>query len=147
VHVGDTYYCATSTFDAFPGLPVYASKDLVNWKHISNAWNRKGQLPGIDLQTRDQQSGMSAPNLRFHDGLFYMTCVYTGVNTTSEINGTIFTTPDPYHDEAWSIPFVWEAPSGLSTQIFSGMMMGLHILRGQASSNKPSIYPPALCQT
>jgi hypothetical protein len=110
VHVGDTYYCATSTFDAFPGLPIYASEDLTNWKHISNAWNRKEQLPGINLQTKDQQSGMFAPNLRFHNGLFYMTCVYTGVNTTSEINGTIFTTPDPFDDEAWSVPFVWEAP-------------------------------------
>jgi hypothetical protein len=110
VHVGDTYYCATSTFDAFPGLPIYASKDLVNWKHISNAWNREEQLPGINLQTKDQQSGMFAPNLRFHDGLFYMTCVYTGVNTTSEINGTIFTTSNPFDDKAWSVPFVWEAP-------------------------------------
>jgi beta-xylosidase len=110
VRVEDTYYCATSTFDAFPGLPIYASKDLINWKHISNAWNREEQLPGINLQTKDQQSGMFAPNLRFHDGLFYMTCVYTGVNTAYEINGTIFTASDPFDDNAWSVPFVWEAP-------------------------------------
>lgn len=110
VHVNDTYYCATSTFIAFPGLPIYASKDLINWRHISNAWNREEQLPGINLQTTEQQAGMFAPNLRYHDGLFYMTCVYAGVNTTSQINGTIFTTPDPFDDEAWSVPFVWEAP-------------------------------------
>lgn len=110
IHVKDTYYCATSTFDAFPGLPIYASKDLINWKHISNAWNREEQLPGIGLQTKDQQDGMFAPNLRFHDGLFYMTCVYAGINTTSQINGTIFTTSDPFDDNAWSVPFVWEAP-------------------------------------
>jgi beta-xylosidase len=70
VHVGDTYYCATSTFDAFPGLPIHASKDLINWKHISNAWNREEQLPGINLQTKDQQSGMFAPNLSFTMGCF-----------------------------------------------------------------------------
>jgi beta-xylosidase len=110
IHVGDTYYCATSTFEAFPGLPIYASKDLINWKHISNTWNREEQLPGINLQTADQQSGMFAPNLRYHDGLFYVTCVYAGVNTTSQINGTIFTTANPFDDAAWSIPFVWEAP-------------------------------------
>jgi beta-xylosidase len=62
------------------------------------------------LQTQDQQNGMFAPNLRFHDGLFYMTCVYMGVNSTSQINGTIYTTSDPFDDNAWSIPFVWEAP-------------------------------------
>lgn len=110
INVNDTYYCATSTFEAFPGLPIYASKDLINWKHISNAWNRKEQLPGINLETPQQQAGMFAPNLRYHAGLFYMTCVYAGINTTSEINGTIFTTPDLYNDSAWSIPFVWEAP-------------------------------------
>lgn len=111
VNVNDTYYCATSTFEAFPGLPIYASKDLLNWKHISNAWNRKEQLPGINLESPQQQAGMFAPNLRYHDGLFYMTCVYAGINTTSEINGTIFTTADPSDDAAWSIPFVWEAPN------------------------------------
>lgn len=110
IHVGDTYYCATSTFEAFPGLPIYASKDLINWKHISNAWNREEQLPDINLQTAGQQDGMFAPNLRHHNGLFYVTCVYAGVNTTSQINGTIFTTSDPFDDDAWSVPFVWEAP-------------------------------------
>jgi beta-xylosidase len=111
INVNGTYYCATSTFEAFPGLPIYASKDLINWKHISNAWNRKEQLPGINLESPQQQAGMFAPNLRYHDGFFYMTCVYAGINTTSQINGTIFTTPDPYDDSAWSLPFVWEAPS------------------------------------
>jgi beta-xylosidase len=110
IHVGDTYYCATSTFDAFPGMPIYASKDLINWKHISNTWNREEQLPGINLQTPEQQSGMFAPNLRYHDGFFYVTCVYAGINTTSQINGTIFTTENPFDDTAWSVPFVWEAP-------------------------------------
>ncbi|KAK4500174.1 hypothetical protein PRZ48_008360 [Zasmidium cellare] len=94
-----------------PGLPVYASKDLINWRHISNAWNREAQLPNINLETPDQQWGMFAPNLRYHDGLFYMTCVYAGINTTSEINGTILTTPDPFDDASWTIPFVWEAPA------------------------------------
>lgn len=73
INVNDTYYCATSTFEAFPGLPIYASKDLINWKHISNAWSRKEQLPGINLESPQQQAGMFAPSLRYHDGLFYMT--------------------------------------------------------------------------
>jgi beta-xylosidase len=110
INVNDTFYCATSSFQSFPGLPIYASKDLVNWKHISNAWNRKDQLPGINLETPGQQNGMFAPNLRYHDGLFYMTNVYVGIDTPSAINGTIFTTADPYDDAAWSKPFVWENP-------------------------------------
>lgn len=31
---GDDYYLVTSTFEYFPGLPIYRSKDLVNWKMI-----------------------------------------------------------------------------------------------------------------
>ena len=110
VQVNGTFFCATSTFQSFPGLPIYASKDLVNWRHVSNAWNRDDQLPGINLQTPDQQLGMFAPNLRYHDDHFYMTCVYAGVNTTTQIIGTIFNTSNPYDDDAWSRPFVWDAP-------------------------------------
>lgn len=31
---GDDYYLVTSTFEYFPGLPIYQSKDLVHWKLI-----------------------------------------------------------------------------------------------------------------
>jgi beta-xylosidase len=34
VRVGDTYFLVNSSFHIFPGLPIYASKDLVSWKHI-----------------------------------------------------------------------------------------------------------------
>lgn len=30
----NTYFCASSSFNAFPGLPIHASKDLQNWKLI-----------------------------------------------------------------------------------------------------------------
>ena len=28
----DTYFCAASSFNAFPGLPIHASKDLRDWR-------------------------------------------------------------------------------------------------------------------
>lgn len=34
VLVDGTYFLVNSTFHAFPGLPIYASEDLVNWKQI-----------------------------------------------------------------------------------------------------------------
>ena len=30
----ETFFCATSSFNAFPGIPIHASKDLQNWKLI-----------------------------------------------------------------------------------------------------------------
>lgn len=38
--VEDTYYVATSTFEYYPGVPIYMSKDLVNWELVSHALNR-----------------------------------------------------------------------------------------------------------
>ena len=34
VQIDGTFFLVTSTFHLFPGLPIYASKDLISWKHI-----------------------------------------------------------------------------------------------------------------
>lgn len=51
----DTFFCATSSFQAFPGIPIHASKDLQNWKLVGNVLNRPGQLP--DLANVDSATG------------------------------------------------------------------------------------------
>lgn len=45
LRVGDDYYLATSTFEFYPGIPIYRSTDLVNWKLVSHALNRPENLP------------------------------------------------------------------------------------------------------
>jgi hypothetical protein len=30
----DTFYCASSSFNAFPGIPIHASKDLTTWRLV-----------------------------------------------------------------------------------------------------------------
>lgn len=44
LRVGDDYYIATSTFEYFPGVAIYHSKDLVNWQLYSHALSRPDQL-------------------------------------------------------------------------------------------------------
>lgn len=34
VAVDGTFYLVNSSFHIFPGLPIYASRDLTEWKHI-----------------------------------------------------------------------------------------------------------------
>lgn len=34
VKVGDTFFLVTSSFHIFPGVPIYASRDLQTWVHI-----------------------------------------------------------------------------------------------------------------
>src|SRR5687768_7212933 len=41
--VGEDYYLVNSSFSHFPGLPLFHSKDLVNWTQIANAIDRPSQ--------------------------------------------------------------------------------------------------------
>lgn len=70
--VGNTYYLATSTFEYFPGVPIYSSTDLVSWRLLGHALNRRSQL---DLRTVEPSAGIFAPTLRYHKarGRWYMT--------------------------------------------------------------------------
>jgi xylan 1,4-beta-xylosidase len=77
--VGDDYYLVCSSFEYFPGVPIYHSRDLVNWQHIGHCLTRKSQLP---LDKMRASGGIFAPTLRYHDGTFYMitTNVWGGGN-------------------------------------------------------------------
>lgn len=100
--VNGTFYCVTSTFGSFPGLPIYASKDLINWKLISHAWNRESQLSGVSEQNDQQQQGMYAATIRHHEGEYYVICEYLGLPTG--IIGVIFKSKDPFSENAWTDP-------------------------------------------
>ena len=43
--VGEDYYLVTSTFEFFPGVPVFHSKDLVHWEQIGHCLTHASQLP------------------------------------------------------------------------------------------------------
>ena len=77
VRVGDDFYLTNSSFAFFPGLPIYHSRDLVNWAQLGNAIDRPGQFnfSGLGIAR-----GIFAPTLRWHEGRFYIvgTCVDCG---------------------------------------------------------------------
>jgi len=66
---GDDYYLVTSTFEYFPGVPVYHSKDLIHWRLISYSLSRPSQLP---LRRLTRNGGIWAATIRYHKGTFYM---------------------------------------------------------------------------
>lgn len=115
-YVSPYFYCATSTFISFPGIPVYASRDLINWRLISHAWNRESQLPGISWNTTGQQDGMYAPTLRYRDGEWFLICEYLGIEGEGII-GVLFRSEDPFSDYAWSDP-VRFAPEKIDPDLF-----------------------------
>jgi len=67
--VGEDYYLVTSTFEFFPGVPIYHSRDLASWRLIGHVLTRNEQLNLTGIRA---SGGVYAPTLRYHDGLFYM---------------------------------------------------------------------------
>ncbi|KAF2014120.1 glycoside hydrolase family 43 protein [Aaosphaeria arxii CBS 175.79] len=107
----ETFFCTSSTFSWFPGLPVYASRDLVHWKHVSNALSRPDQLPYLGYLNRGQ-SGIYAPTIRYRDGVF--TIMTTLANQAlprenlTRWDNIIFNTRDPYGE--WDDPIHYYGP-------------------------------------
>ena len=66
---GDDFYLVNSTFQYFPGVPVFHSKDLIHWEQVGNCLTRPSQ---VDLKGTDGNSGIYAPTIRYHKGRFYM---------------------------------------------------------------------------
>ncbi len=104
----NTFFCVTSTFLVTPGISIYASKDLVNWKLASHALTRPSQIPYLN-QSANQNDGIFAVTLRYRKGVFYA--------ITTHFFGLIFKTTDPYSDEAWSQPVMYPA-SGIDPDLF-----------------------------
>ena len=67
--VGDDFYIVNSTFEFFPGVPIYHSKNLANWELVGHCLTRRSQL---ELEGCRNSGGIYAPSLRYHDGMFYM---------------------------------------------------------------------------
>lgn len=66
---GDSYFIANSSFEYAPGVPVWRSEDLREWRQVGNALTRPSQLPA---GSGAASSGIYAPTLRHYDGRFWL---------------------------------------------------------------------------
>ncbi|MFE5595487.1 glycoside hydrolase family 43 protein [Streptomyces sp. NPDC056549] len=105
--VGADYYLVTSSFEWFPGLPVFHSRDLVTWRRLGSALDRPSQL---DLDGCEPSRGLFAPTIRHHDGLFHLVC------TLMDGPGHfVVTATDPAGP--WSEPY-WLEGEGFDPSLF-----------------------------
>lgn len=70
--VREDYYLVTSSFEYFPGIPLYHSTDLVNWNQIGHVLTRESQLPLTREHSFVPSQGIYAPTIRHHNGRFYV---------------------------------------------------------------------------
>lgn len=68
--VGEDYYIATSTFEWYPGVLIYQSKNLKDWSLVAKPLNRKSQL---DMRGNPDSCGVWAPCLSYADNQFWLT--------------------------------------------------------------------------
>ena len=121
VRVENDFYIVNSSFEYFPALPIHHSKDLVNWELIGYGIDRPSQGTGkVNLYDVQQQGGIHAPSIRYHDGLFYIvtTNVYSPVDKSkpTEMVNFILTAKNPAGP--WSDPYVIEGAPGIDPDIF-----------------------------
>lgn len=106
--VGDTYYMVCSSFEMYPGIPIFSSKDLINWEQIGNALTLDNQF---HLVANNFGSGVMAPTIRYHRGFFYI------INANFSDKGNyIIKSTDP--SKTWSDPYWLENVGNIDASLF-----------------------------
>ena len=107
----DGYFMVASTFTYFPGVPLYHSTDLVNWKLVGNILNRPSQLQHLEGQNINN-GGIYAATINYDKATktYYMI-------TSDEAWGNFFvTTNNPFCD--WSEPILLPDVNGIDPAFF-----------------------------
>lgn len=122
VRVEEQFFCVSSSFSAFPGIPVYTSRDLVNWQQIGNVLSRPEQVP--DLATISTSTGgIWACTIRFHDGMFFVITTLVKdqepQDSLARWQNVIFTNKDIWanNGNGWSDPVFFDF-QGYDTSVF-----------------------------
>ena len=99
------YFLVTSTFSYFPGVPIFHSRDLVNWKQIGHVLDRPSQLQNLDRQ--HTSGGIFAPDIKYnpHNKTYYM------ITTNVGAGNFVVKTQDPFGP--WSDPIMLPEVQGI----------------------------------
>ena len=74
IRVGDTYYMSSTTMHMNPGVPIMKSKDLINWKLVSYAYDTLASMDELNLTNGKSTYGRGswASCLRYQNGTYYV---------------------------------------------------------------------------
>lgn len=106
---GDKFYLVNSTFTYFPGIPVFESENMADWKQIGNVLERPDQVSFKDCS---HSQGIYAPAIRFYDGVFYVAAANVG-------GGGNFVVTAKSPAGPWSeLHFLGESAKGIDPSLF-----------------------------
>lgn len=107
---GDDYYMVCSSFAMFPGVPIFHSKDLVNWTDLGGVLNDVSQFNPHDTGI---SAGVYAPGITYNknnDTFYMITTAFTG-----GLGNIIVKTKDPH--KGWGSPIKLDF-GGIDPSIF-----------------------------
>lgn len=110
--VGEDYYIVNSSFEYFPGLPIFHSKDLAHWQQIGYALNTPEQL---NLDSTIVSGGLYAPTLRYINGMYYIVNTLYGKKNGQSGNFIIHANQPGGH---WSDPVWIKNAPGIDPSLF-----------------------------
>lgn len=104
------YFLVTSTFTYFPGVPIFHSRDLVNWKQVGHVLSRPSQL--VNMEKQHVSGGIFAPAISYnpHNKTYYM------ITTNVGAGNFYVKTQDPFGE--WSDPIMVPEVGGIDPSIF-----------------------------
>ncbi|MBR2455722.1 MAG: glycoside hydrolase family 43 protein [Bacteroidaceae bacterium] len=104
------YFLVTSTFTYFPGVPIFHSRDLVNWKQVGHVLSRPSQL--VNMVGQHVSGGIFAPAISYnpHNKTYYM------ITTNVGAGNFYVKTQDPFGE--WSDPIRVPEVGGIDPSIF-----------------------------
>lgn len=107
---GGDYFMVTSTFSYYPGVPVFHSRDLLNWKQVGNVLSRPSQLQNLERQ--GVSGGIFAPAIEYnpHNRTYYM------ITTNVGAGNFVVKTQDPFGE--WSDPIMLPQVQGIDPSLF-----------------------------
>lgn len=106
--VGDDYYLVCSSFELSPGIPLFHSRDLVNWEQLCYVLTPQN---GFYVEKNTGNGGVMAPTIRYCNGTFYI------INCNFSDKGNfIVTAKDPAGP--WSAPHFLDDVPGIDASLF-----------------------------
>ncbi len=125
----DTYYLVNSSFGYFPGVPIFTSKDLVNWTQIGHVLDRPSQFT---FKSKSMSEGIFAPTIEYnpYNDTFYM------ITTDVRGAGNFFVkTKDPL--QGWSDPILLPEVKHIDPSFFFDEDGKAYIVHNDEPENGP----------
>lgn len=129
---GDDYFLVCSSFAMFPGVPIFHSKDLVNWTQIGHVLDRTSQLK---VQDTGISAGVYAPAIKYNpnnDTFYMITTQFAG-----DFGNIIVKTKDPF--KGWSDPIKLKF-DGIDPSIFFDDNGKAYVVHNDAPKRGEELY-------